>query len=203
MAAPRQPKPPFRRLAAGTNACRIDAQSASRPPKPHRQPRRRTFPPRAALPDKRCRCRAADGIAQTASSLSVTLSRRTAPAMAALGAAAVSGASVSDPFASAWARIVSMISESSMHTMILVVPPQAGQVSISIRKEDRLEALRPHQRGAPFGWRRLLRIRAPDMPASPAPLGRCHPRASRCLAQRPRGTGSGSPAASGPRPPAR
>ena len=48
---------------------------------------------------------------------------------------------------------------------------------VDVDPEYALQALRPSHRSAAFGWHRFLRIRCRGMPASPAPLGRRHPRA--------------------------
>jgi len=46
----------------------------------------------------------------------------------------------------------------------------ADRAGLDVDPEDPFQALRPGHRGAAFGWRGLLRIRGPGMPAaSPAP----------------------------------
>ena len=55
--------------------------------------------------------------------------------------------------------------------------PAAGRTGLDVDPENPLEALRPGHRGTAFGRCLVLRIRCRGMPASPAPLGRCHPRA--------------------------
>ena len=55
--------------------------------------------------------------------------------------------------------------------------PAAGRTGLDVDPKDPLEPLRPSHRGAAFGWRRLLRICGPGVPAALAPLGRCHLRA--------------------------
>jgi hypothetical protein len=54
--------------------------------------------------------------------------------------------------------------------------PAAGRAGLDVNTEHPFQALRPGHRGAAFGRCRLLGIRGLGMPASPAPLGRCHPR---------------------------
>ena len=68
-----------------------------------------------------------------------------------------------------------MRSGASMQAMIRIAP--AGRAGLDVDRENSLQALRPGHRGAAFGRCPLLRIRSRGWLASPAPLGRCHPRA--------------------------
>lgn len=53
--------------------------------------------------------------------------------------------------------------------------PAGGRADLDVDPEHRFQALRPSHRGTAFGRCPLLRIRCRGVPASPAPLGRCHP----------------------------